>query len=93
MPFFNCDKNIKPGAIIVAELWAVISNAAVLVCAEVFWQTEAQWESQMNVNFWGAVHLSNQFRNLMFSSQCKSIILYNDINDFLNAFLHEGGHF
>lgn len=60
--------------ILFLELWAVVSNAAVLVCAEVLWQTQSQWERQFAVNFWGAVHLTKQFQPLLF--QHKSILHY-----------------
>jgi short-subunit dehydrogenase involved in D-alanine esterification of teichoic acids len=60
--------------IFLSELWALISNAGVLVCGEFFWQTEEQWHRQINVNFWGAVNLTKEFQPLLFFHQCKTLM-------------------
>ena len=53
------------------ELWALISNAAVVVCGEFFWQTESHREKQMDVNFWGTINLTTEFKVLLLESKCE----------------------
>ncbi|ODN04022.1 Estradiol 17-beta-dehydrogenase 2 [Orchesella cincta] len=69
------------------RLWAIISNAAICMLGEYFWQTHLQREQQMDVNFWGTVNFITEFRTLLFENKARVLVTSSDCADYPLPFL------
>jgi len=64
------------------ELWAVVLNAGIGAFGEFFWQTPTLHKQIMDVNFWGSVNLTKEFKSLLLQHKSRLIVISSDCADY-----------